>query len=30
MDYNYLKKLENKFIEDNQKLLNKDLLKIHY
>ena len=30
MDYNYLKKLENKLIEDNQKLLNKDLLKIHY
>ena len=30
MDYNYLRKLENKFIEDNQKCVNKQLLKLHF
>ncbi len=30
MDYNYLRNLENKLIEDNQKWVNKQLLKLHY
>ena len=30
MDSNYLRKLENKLIEDNHKFVNKELLKLHY